>query len=347
MRKKILFLGLIFLLGLTMAVPRLIKAEAQPPTVSNDTETVNSLYQPDQEAVQGADLDENVTPDDLEIEKPRLLPTSPFYFLKEWTRRVRLFFTFNQANKLKLQSKFANEKLMEIKETIEKNKNQGAIEKAASAYQKQIDKVQEIAEKIKGNPKAKDEAKSFLEKWMRHQILHQKLLQELKKRVPPQTAEKIEETRNRHLKRFRDVMLKLEDKNKLPERLEKAVEGLRGSSFKEIKALEILKEIEDKTPKKDKKTIENARKRLLKRLQDRLEKIPEDKRGALKNYMEKVSENSPEGTKIIQEIINTPKLKNLEKEILKTEPERERETKTERERNNNKGRPSNKPAKTN
>ncbi|MCH8244478.1 hypothetical protein IIB97_01160, partial [Patescibacteria group bacterium] len=45
---------------------------------------------------------ESVTLADLEIEDPGLLPTSPFYFFKEWGRGVQSFFTFNSVAKVEL-----------------------------------------------------------------------------------------------------------------------------------------------------------------------------------------------------------------------------------------------------
>lgn len=50
-----------------------------------------------------------------------LLPTSPFYFLKEIERSIETFFTFDKAEKAELQLEIAQEKLSEIE--ILKNSN--------------------------------------------------------------------------------------------------------------------------------------------------------------------------------------------------------------------------------
>jgi hypothetical protein len=38
------------------------------------------------------------------------LPTSPFYFLKEWGRGIRMFFTFDPIKKSELEIKISDEK---------------------------------------------------------------------------------------------------------------------------------------------------------------------------------------------------------------------------------------------
>ena len=60
--------------------------------------------------------EEQITNADLGIADPGLLPTSPFYFLKEWRRGVQRIFTFNAVNKAELELKFANEKAAEAQE---------------------------------------------------------------------------------------------------------------------------------------------------------------------------------------------------------------------------------------
>jgi len=59
--------------------------------------------------------DETVSAQDLGISEPKVLPDSPFYFLKNWGRGIGLFFAFNPVKKAELRMKFANEKLMEAK----------------------------------------------------------------------------------------------------------------------------------------------------------------------------------------------------------------------------------------
>jgi len=57
---------------------------------------------------------EEVTTEDLGISDPGLLPTNPFYFLKEWGRGVRQLFAFNPIKKAELELRFTNEKAAEL-----------------------------------------------------------------------------------------------------------------------------------------------------------------------------------------------------------------------------------------
>jgi len=53
------------------------------------------LAQIDEVVIETVNLDEDIQPEDLEVSEPRLLPDSPFYFLKNWVRGIQSAFTFN------------------------------------------------------------------------------------------------------------------------------------------------------------------------------------------------------------------------------------------------------------
>ena len=82
-------------------------------------------------------LDENIEPEDLNVEDPGILPDNPFYFFKNWSRSIMSFFTFNPLKKAELSFKFDSELLMEIKKMAEENKDSEAIKDAAEKYQEQ------------------------------------------------------------------------------------------------------------------------------------------------------------------------------------------------------------------
>lgn len=274
-----------------------------------------------QEATQEIQEEENVTAQDLEIKEPSLLPDSPFYFLKNWWRGLRLGLTFDPVKKAELRERFANEKLIELKKLIEKKKSLKAIERARKNYEKEVEALQKASERLR-NVKDKTKVESFMDKFIRHQMLHQKLLEKLENQVPPQAFEKIKEAREKHLERFKEVMLKLEDKNKLPERLEKAVENMKGSEFKEIKALEILKRVEEKVQSQEaKQAIQQARERILNRTREKLEQLPEKKREILKKFIENLPGDKESQLEILEDL--KEKLNNTDlEENLQTTRER-------------------------
>ena len=71
-----------------------------------------------------------------------ILPTSPFYFLKEWGRGIKMFFTFNPVSKAELELKISDEKIAELAAVSEKDpQNEKAVEKALANYEASREKL--------------------------------------------------------------------------------------------------------------------------------------------------------------------------------------------------------------
>jgi len=147
---------------------------------------------------------------DFELKEPTLLPGSPFYFFKNWGHSIQSFFTFNSQKKLELESKFSNEKLLEIKKLVESNKDAKVISKAVDAYNKELEKVKKGSDKVIDS--TDPATNKFLEKLGNQQTLHQALLQKLETQVKPEVYDKIKSARERHLKKFAAVMEKVAGK---------------------------------------------------------------------------------------------------------------------------------------
>jgi len=241
------------------------------------------------EAQQEVDLDENIQPADLGVGQPTILPDSPFYFFKNLGRAVRTLFTFNPVKKAELKEQFTSEKLMELKRMVEENKNANAIRNAAQNYQGELQGLKTFTERIRTTAQENEEVGKFLDKYTQHNILHQRVLQKLETQVPDEVFEKIQQTREEHLARFGDVMIKLEDKDKIPERLEKNLEAIKGGDFKDFKNLEILDDLKEKLPEDIRDRIEERKDAILNNLREKLENLPEERRDILKEYIEKIS----------------------------------------------------------
>jgi len=93
---------------------------------------------------------EEVSYQDLGLEEPRMLPTSRWYFLKEWGRGFRKLFTFRQTAKVRLELDIANEKAAEIKAVKEKNpEDTTALAKALRNYEKSQTRLMGRLESLK------------------------------------------------------------------------------------------------------------------------------------------------------------------------------------------------------
>ncbi len=79
--------------------------------------TMNPGHTRQQDAVQAS------VPDTISIDHVDdcgILPNSPFYFTKDWSRTLRLFFAFRSPKKAELALRFANEDALAIKELCQK-----------------------------------------------------------------------------------------------------------------------------------------------------------------------------------------------------------------------------------
>lgn len=198
-----------------------------------------------------------VTPEDLGVSDPNILPDNPFYFLKEWIRNIQSFFTFNPVKKAQLKEKFVNEKLIEVKKMVEQNKTREKVEKAIQNYRVEMKEAKRVTEKIRETAEENEQIGKFLDKFIQHQILHQQILQKLETQVPQETFQKIKQVREEHLEKFGEIINKLqENKEQLQERLEQ--------NLKEKNAVGILKDLEDKVPEEAKETIKRAKENIMK-----------------------------------------------------------------------------------
>lgn len=290
----LLSFALLFVFGMVFAQE---KAPTETPA------GVGGGYSPVPSAEEAVALDEDIQPEDLEVSEPRILPDNPFYFLKNWARGIQMFFAFEPVKKAELRLKFANEKLIEAKKIVEKTKDPEKIKKATENYQQEIERIKERVEKIKEKAKENPGVESFLDKFIHQQTLHQKLLQRLETQVPAEVFEKIKEARERHLERFQEVMLKLEDrKEKITEKLDEILEKQRGSQFKNFKNLEVLKNLEEKVPEEAKEAIKKAQENALKRLQGNLEKMSSEDQERFKEYLEKISGDKEKQMEILENL---------------------------------------------
>lgn len=242
------------------------------------------------EVVEAINLDEDVQPEDLEIGEPRILPGHPLYFLKNWGRSIRLFFAFRPVTKAKLRLKFSNEKLMEAKKLITAKRSPKIIKKGIENYQEELEGIKNQADRIQEKARENPEVEKFLDKFLHQQTLHQKLLARLENQVQTENLGQIKQVRERHLERFQDVMLKLEDrKEKITEKLDETLEEQKGSKYKNFKNLEILLELEEKVPENAKEAIRKSQENALKRLKGDLEKMNPEDQERFREYLDKIS----------------------------------------------------------
>jgi phage-related protein len=213
---------------------------------------------------------------DLGVENPGILPSSPFYFLKEWRRSITKFFTTNPVKKAELELNEANERAAEIKKLEETAPSKiEAITKAADNYQRNMERLKTRLEQLKQTSENPNVDK-LVENVIDRSIKHNELFDNLKDKFQEQTN--LKDTLEAGQKKISEVI------SEIPQRLENATEfqqkildkiqNLPDSPLKEVRAVEILNKIEQKLPGQQEK-IQEAKDNLIQRAENKLNKLNE------------------------------------------------------------------------
>ena len=113
------------------------------------------------------------------VESAGILPTNPFYFVKKFGWNMRRLFTFDPIKRLDLELEIVEQNVAEIKklEDINLDSNR-SIEKAAVAYEGNLDRLQITLDEIKangGNPELEKTVSNIIEQGLKHQEVFNRL----------------------------------------------------------------------------------------------------------------------------------------------------------------------------
>lgn len=278
--------------------------------------------------------EETVSFTDLGVEEPTFLPSSRFYFFKNFTRGVKRFLTFDLIKKAELELQFADEKIAETKKLVKKEpENQEALERAIENYRASQERLQTQFQRLKETSKNPNVDK-LLEKLADRAVKHEKLFAELKEKFEDKKilGEKFEAIKE-EIERSVAEGAKKDEAEKFAKKLEKALIETRGSDFKHVRSLEILDRIHEKSSEGLKEKLTEIRGDFAKRLQEDLATFEEKHESEAPELIKKALENLP-GDKarrlvIIEEIREHAEtrvrkaLEEAEKIIEKTFEERE------------------------
>lgn len=134
-------------------------------------------------SVAGNALAQTAVDVDLGIENPGLLPTNPFYFIKEWGRTVRRLVTFDPVKKAELELRIANEKAAELKRIGEAApENLEALGRALENYKEAQSRLETRIAALEDTAQNPNIAR-LLEDLTDRAVRHEKLFSELSKRI--------------------------------------------------------------------------------------------------------------------------------------------------------------------
>ncbi len=174
-----------------------------------------------------------------EIYTPKLLPDSPFYFLKKFKEKIELFLAQSPEAQAEKQTEFATRRVAEAKVMIKRNKHHLVV-KLMEKHEKHLDQAEKKIEEAKEKGKDVERVLAIVAEAT---SIHQKVLAEVYEKVPEQAKEAIEhaiEVSNQGQERALEA-ISGEKKEQLREHIEERI--------KEKKPL--IKQILEKNPKKE------------------------------------------------------------------------------------------------
>ncbi|MBI2640624.1 MAG: hypothetical protein HYW91_01900 [Candidatus Sungbacteria bacterium] len=260
--------------------------------------------------------DEDFRPEDFGLQSVGMLPTSPFYFLKNARRGVTSFFTFDPARKVERNMQFAAEKLLEAKALAEsEGTDTEDIKNALDNFEQELDRVktrvENAAESVEG-AKAED----LSQKVMDSVVKYGKSITKLEKELPSEIFVDVKDAKDKNAETF-GAVFNLVEPEKASEKLVEVLDKQKGSEFKQFKNLEVLKEVRDKAPKEAKGAIKVVEDNSFLKLQNGLERFDPGQRALFEDFVRQTGGSELRHLEIINELEARPLSKELRETVAK------------------------------
>ena len=181
---------------------------------------------------------------DLGVKSTGLLPSNPFYFMKEWTRNVKRAFTFDPLNKLNLDLTVVNEKAAELKKlTLLSQTKPEAVMAAVDNYQYNLDYLITEIDSLKDFNQI-DGIDKYLNRLLDLSLKHAELLEELADQFGGQDelVKKIEKADGAVIGLIAIIPQKIEKIEDFRTRFQQVIAD-QEYDFKELKAAEVLERL--------------------------------------------------------------------------------------------------------
>lgn len=287
MFKKITLLLLVIALALTVSFSLAIAQEGATDNQigANASTGASASENAAEEAIQAeaaAELltESEVTAADLETDEPGLVG-----WFKDKFRATQILVSRDPIKKSELELKRANYQLLKVRAKVNKNPDdanlQTKMEGLNNRFQEMLQNINQRMENLKNANPGDSRLKNFLDKYLDQQIKQQEVLKKLEEKVPEQVMEKIRANREKHLKKFGEVMTKLQNKEELKKGLEKAIQNIREGAERRVNKMEIIEELAEKADaeiKEQVRALKQERAELFQELKAKQEAIRENRR---------------------------------------------------------------------
>ena len=191
-------------------------------------------------------VEEFSVPQALGLNRVGLLPTSPFYFLKEWWRGLKVGWTRDPVKKSEVQLRILSEKMAEAEAIAQKGLKPEVLEKAFSNYEDSMDKLKTRLEALKETAENPNIDK-LLDRIAEAEVRHSEVLDKILERVPEATIQ-VERVRQNINQTLPILHLKFENQAEFMKRLENKLQELQPlnpapvGEFRKLRIMETMQE---------------------------------------------------------------------------------------------------------
>jgi hypothetical protein len=243
--------------------------------------------------------------------EPKLLPTSPFYFLKEWGRGIRILFTFDPIKKSELELKISDEKMAELVAVAEKEpQNEKAIQKALANYQKSRDRLSQRLASLKETSQNPNVDK-LLDKVAEQEVRHIEVFDAM---GGPVTIPRDVPTGPAKLATGKD------NPEKFAQRVKSAIEKLPERELKSLRAIEVIDRISENLKPETVGQLIKVRQEYSEKLVDEINKLTEkgeEVKSEIVSTIKTLPGDPVKHLMILEEIEQNANLKGTEKKDIR------------------------------
>lgn len=167
-------------------------------------------------------------------------------------RNVKLIVTRDPVKKANLELEKADVQMIKLKELVQQKKNdpkfEKRMEKAQQKHKKAMERVKNYLEKAGEKNPHNPKLDKFLDIYTDHALKQEQILENMENKVPPKVRQLIKTRREEHLKRFGEVMNKLQNKEQFKHRIENILTDDKIKIQHRIMNTRILERLEEVNP---------------------------------------------------------------------------------------------------
>jgi hypothetical protein len=290
------------------------------PTAGITNEQTPEQQATDAAAVADAQVDDNITNEDLDVGQARILQDNPLYGFKRFGRGLRKVFTFDKTKKIQLEIRYANQELADAQQLVDtKGEDANAIANVVEAVEKAEESLANVnaeAESLVSDGSAVNTRviQNILDKQIKHQKVFEHIEEKILERAPEQVVagviERIQNARDRSATHAGEAVGRIErDPEILREHFDQALQQQRGSQFKELRNLEVLKRIQEHVPEHAREVIGEIEQRAIDRFKIRIDELPQsDRANRFERYTKHMGGDETRHLEIFDRLKNDPNL---------------------------------------